>query len=397
MRGRKLMQQFPPENRTDAICIDCIGDEILKNFFSGTASEPCSICKKNEFVTTTGEFLANSSRSIIQAHFKEYSKSDGDNATALTLNQVLKEVTRIDNDNFCQTMANYIVDHPRSRENGFFKLEKFYLDVHIQSEPNKDQWDSIALDLVHRQRYFNQKAEKYFEILINEAVSAKTKSLFGNIPAAEKLIKTGQILYRARKLSPSVEKEIADNPSEALGAPPKKVAAHNRMNPAGISLFYSAENKETAIAEIRPSIGDTVSVGKFKTTRDLKFFDFRWFNVSPIRKKVSHWYDFYKDTINARAFLGLLHEAISQPVSNGETGYIITQAFTEYLRHRHDGEFDGLIFNSVQNNSGVNYVVFSEKSKDSDSFDKDWEPKFPLDLSNSPEFHKINTIKYIID
>jgi hypothetical protein len=393
MRTRKLMEQFPADKRIDVICTDCIGDEILKGFFSGSDPEPCSLCNQSGRATTTGQLLANTSRSIIRDHFEVVQKVDDDTAP-LTLSQVLKEVTGIENDNFCQMMANHIVHHPRAAENGFFDLDNLYLNVHTRFVPTEDKWGSIALDLIHRQRYFNKKAEKFFEILLDEAIQAQTKTLFGNLPAAVKIISAGRTLYRARKSDSSVEKDIHNDAIKALGAPPKKFAAHNRMNPAGISLFYGAESEVTAIAEIRPSIGDKVAVGKFKTTRELKFFDFRGFNNFPLRKKVSHWYDFYKDRIESRRFLSHLHKSISQPVLNGDNGYIITQAFTEYLLNHQEQRFDGLIFNSVQDNSGVNYVVFPEKLESSNFIYENWEPEFPVSLNAPPIFHTIKAIEY---
>lgn len=396
MRRKNIMDRLLPEDAPDAICVNCIGDEVLRSLFSGVASQPCKLCNMKESVTTTGTLIANASRSIIQAHFKEFQHSDPAGICPLSLMQVLREVTGIADDKFCQGMADHIFFNPRNGDKEFFKHEKTYINIYTTSKPDSSQWNSISFDLVHRQRYFNKNAEDFFNILLNEAVSAKSYGLFGEFPAAEKIIPAGKILYRARRANANIKEEINKQPETELGAPPKKHAAHNRMNPSGISLFYSATEKETAIAEIRPSIGDTIALGKFETTRDLKLFDIRHLNVFPVQSKVSHWYDAYKETISCREFLSHLHDAISQPVLIGETGYLVTQAFTEYLCHRHDGKFDGIVFKSVQRESGANYVIFGEKLVKSEIVDESWEPKFPVKLS-AHEFHKIDNIQYCGD
>ncbi|MDP5137851.1 RES family NAD+ phosphorylase [Rheinheimera baltica] len=86
-----------------------------------------------------------------------------------------------------------------------------------------------------------------------------------------KIIEKDTVFYRAR---------IADVGSNELfklsemGAPPKGKAASGRINPEGIPYLYLADSPATAIAEVRPWKNAEISVGIFKTTRQVKVVSF---------------------------------------------------------------------------------------------------------------------------
>jgi hypothetical protein len=47
-------------------------------------------------------------------------------------------------------------------------------------------------------------------------------------------------------------------------------------------------------------------------------------------------------------------------VPGRESDYIITQALAEYLAHVHKQPFDGILFESVQRDNGINIVLFPD-------------------------------------
>jgi hypothetical protein len=51
------------------------------------------------------------------------------------------------------------------------------------------------------------------------------------------------------------------------------------MNVEYIPVFYGAFSEETAVAEIRPGIGEEVAVGEFELRRELRVFDFTAFSL----------------------------------------------------------------------------------------------------------------------
>ena len=57
------------------------------------------------------------------------------------------------------------------------------------------------------------------------------------------------------------------------GAPPAGKVRDFRANPVGISYLYTAESVETALAEIRPTLTEKISIAKLETRKKLKIAD----------------------------------------------------------------------------------------------------------------------------
>lgn len=161
-----------------------------------------------------------------------------------------------------------------------------------------------------------------------------------------------------------VNKVIIGN-SRELGAPPVQYATlPNRMSPAGISMFYGAFDKKTAIAETyEKSEKDKVAVcGRFQPTRDLLLIDLSRQEIPSIfdeekrylRSKLSFLFDFIND------FTKSIDRKASPHVD-----YVPTQIVTEYLRDQFaaaDGiSVDGIIYPSSKS-VGKNAVVIFANS-----------------------------------
>lgn len=243
--------------------------------------------------------------------------------------------------------------------------------------------------LKHSRRYFNNKVQKFFSTLFEVALLAKNRSIFEPTHAAIRPVRAGKQIIRARRLAGAdisgVRDSILKDPKTQLGPPPLTVAKHNRMNPAGVPLFYGAENIQTAIAEVRPSIGDEVALCKFKTTRDLRFFDFTRFDQPLERQITSHWLDNYEEREEALVMLKYLHRLIAQPARSEETDYVMTQAMAEFLHYEVAGGFDGIIFGSVQDEGGKNYAIFEDSASDMG--------EFPLEPVGTPAFHLVQKVE----
>jgi len=61
------------------------------------------------------------------------------------------------------------------------------------------------------------------------------------------------------------------------------------MNVEFIPVFYAAFAGATAIAELRPGIGDSIAIGRFTTRVPLKVFDFTVFDRRAADR--THFYD----------------------------------------------------------------------------------------------------------
>src|SRR5262249_37666705 len=146
------------------------------------------------------------------------------------------------------------------------------------------------------------------------------------------------------------------NPAAELSAPPKERARAGRMNVEYIPAFYGAFSEATAIAEMRPSIGDQIAIGEFSLQKPIKVFDFTIFS----RVKSERWKEAYAHT--RYDFLTQMENEISKPILPFEKQreYIATQIVAEYLREYF--ECDAVIFRSSmhkgEQSDNRNVVIF---------------------------------------
>ena len=251
------------------------------------------------------------------------------------------------------------------------------------------EWNEFVHDLIYKNRF--SSSHKVVDII--KAYAGK----------CEKVIKKGRILYRARiyhedplqeflsglffdvKSNANKLGNIPDNYNIALaalmmtadkdtakskeiidaykswqdkkfkgydlsnsGAPPAFNATSGRLNPAKISYLYLAEDPETAIYEVRPTIGQYVSVATFETQEEIKIYDLA---VELENQEVENWNFDY-------ALFCVIQQRFSEPNAGDVFKYLPTQYLGEVIKQM---GFDGLRFKSSLKNGGVNMVLFDEK------------------------------------
>ena len=144
-----------------------------------------------------------------------------------------------------------------------------------------------------------------------------------------------------------------------LGAPPVNRTQSGRMNVELIPAFYAAFSRETAVAELRPGIGDLIAVGEFVTRLPLRVFDFTVFD-----RRAEDRHRFFDHS--RYDFITQMHAEISKPVRPHERQreYIATQIVAEYLRSYF--ACDAVIYNSsMQRDEGTekrNIVVLNRET-----------------------------------
>lgn len=183
----------------------------------------------------------------------------------------------------------------------------------------------------------------------------------------KRCIKKGKELYRARVYDDNdtknikcminalvhvTNKEVKHN--EFYGydennslSPPYEKAGQGRANSQFISVLYVAEDKATALAEVRPSLKAEVSIAKIKLIKDISIIDLtNCKNINGIDSDEDAW-------------CFLLDGIFSSPISKEESDkkYIITQYIVEYIKLQ---GFDGMRYNSSLSQDGVNMVLFSD-------------------------------------
>lgn len=166
-------------------------------------------------------------------------------------------------------------------------------------------------------------------------------------------IPIGTIMYRTRSLDKELDKSFG---FKDITSAPDTSAGQCRMSPAGVSMFYGAFDKETAISESIKSADEKVLViGEFKTIRELTVVD-----LTALPTVVSIWMDKWEGA----AFLKSFHKDITQPLlkdAKEAIEYVPSQIFTEYLRwmftDKNGRHVDGLIYESCKTKK-ANVVLF---------------------------------------
>lgn len=159
------------------------------------------------------------------------------------------------------------------------------------------------------------------------------------------------------------------------GAPPAENAQAGRLNPEKIRYLYLAENPETAVYEVRPTIGQHVSVATFKTTENIKIYDL----VSEIKPKEDN-------SVNHDVLLfGEIQRRFSEPNAGDAYKYLPTQYLGEIIKQM---GFDGLKFKRSLKNGGVNIVLFDDNKCKAISSDMIQVSDIELKVSN-PEIYQL--------
>lgn len=381
------------------VCPGCLSDRILKRLECELLEERvCSACDRVTRRALTPKRIAGFIGKHLPTYFEpDYGLYPG---YEMTLDDVVGEVIGCRSEAVRRAVAACLED-ANAPEDDFFFLGQEYCRTRspFDSEDHErwyvvGSWRRIADELTHGQRFFNDGARTFFEWLIGEALDATDAERPG-MPALITTHGVGTSFYRSRIASNAWEaRSFAESPDVNLGAPPKERAANNRMSAAGIPLLYVSREIDTCIAEVRPSIGDTVVVGRFQSTEPLKFFDFtalnRWLKHEPL----SIFDPSYQKRLEYRMLLKYLHEEISRPVRANDTDYVITQALAEFIRYEKRWAFDGIAFQSVQRNGGVNYVLF-DRGAPENIHRPDWRPTFHLAIeSDSVSLHIVDSVYY---
>ena len=168
-------------------------------------------------------------------------------------------------------------------------------------------------------------------------------------------------VFRARQHDCDIELKTADE----LGSPPERIAQANRLSPAGISMFYGAFEKDTAVIEIVDisKTKDSITIGKFINIKRLRLIDFsklQWISLFDTEKE---------ELRESYVLLGRYRDDLNLPISNDGSqhiDYIPTQIVTEYLKNSFvtdDGkEIHGIVYPSAKRKNYNNVVLFFDNN-----------------------------------
>lgn len=174
----------------------------------------------------------------------------------------------------------------------------------------------------------------------------------------KRAIAAGTVMHRARigvdedYISIfSMRREYVPFVDGALGSPPQTLASAGRLNRAGVSFMYLSTDHDTAINEVRPHPGHTVSTGQFRNTRELTVADFSALRIEDFSDSDVALDDYW--------MLSSIDRTFSVPVTPEQrTRYMLTQTLADGVRKL---GFDGVAYRSSVG-SGANIAFFDPRA-----------------------------------
>ena len=222
-------------------------------------------------------------------------------------------------------------------------------------------WDSFEKRLLTGPRFLFSATEA-------EWGEESVESVFGFLARFAERIKTGflkthdpgLVLFRAR-----AKRLETFRTADELGSPSASHASPQRMSAAGVPCFYAAEDRQTAVKEVKVR-GQCVSVGRWATTAPILYADFA------TRPAMPSLFDY--PASKDRPFISFLREfvkRIERPARQDlgdANSYLATQVLAEYLRYSLPVDdrvgIDAVRFRSSRRKGGVNWVIFGQPDRE---------------------------------
>ena len=216
-----------------------------------------------------------------------------------------------------------------------------------------DSYRRFEQTVKHKTRYFHDQQVRTFLETVLETSQSRRES-----------IKKFSVLFRAQR-GYTWRKDNAEQPEEIevpAAFPPERMkplpefVGDGRVNPKGIPCLYLASSLDTAIAEVRPWVGSTISLAQFVVRRDLVVVD-----CSRDKRRFPLWLvdgepkEMPPEEREAVVW-GDISYGFSRPVTPDEpvTEYVPTQVLAEAFRSH---GYDGIVYRSLLAD-GYNIALF---------------------------------------
>ena len=214
---------------------------------------------------------------------------------------------------------------------------------------------------------FEHKVKHGHRYIHDSETSKFLSEILSTLSSRKKRIDIGTIFWRAQignDWQPIVYEgeEIGEEPcphDSTRMRPMNNSASEGRANPKGIPYLYLANNKETAMSEVRPWVGSYISVGQFKINQNL-------FLINCSVHGLEEWPPIYEeeppDIEKELAVWSYIDRAFSKPIvdSDNVADYVPTQILSELFK---SNGYDGIIYKSVFS-KGFNITLYDLNSAD---------------------------------
>jgi hypothetical protein len=313
-------------------CIHCFSDKFLNDYITNKSqiTDNCSFCGSNGLVVIEPELLTDT----FQILFDLYKTST--DVKALPLHEQIQKDWSLFADSISLAKRREILENICC---GRISLDDKYAPRIEQVLDRITQWNEFREELKHINRYFPEKLPE------RDALVMLLSSLIisdDEVP---------QEIFRAR-----INKKGNKFSKNEMGRPPNEKALNGRANPLGISYLYAASDTSTAISEVQPYKGETVTVVKIKINDIKTLADLRnpRKTVSPFELDEDGLVSLYKEI----PYLVTLGEELSKPIVPFEADleYLSSQYLCELIK---SNGYSGVLYKSSLGN-GYNIALFDE-------------------------------------
>ena len=156
---------------------------------------------------------------------------------------------------------------------------------------------------------------------------------------------SSQLLYRVRRHDYG---QLEKFPSREMGPPEHHQASAGRAQPVGAALLYLADCAATAVSEVKPDVGEYLTVGVFKSKAEhpLRVLDLSRFSINIL--------DAHHRELST--LFRLSRYAFSSPVHPDDPKKYQAQAY--FVQRVRDMGYDGIGYESVTRKKGRCFAFF---------------------------------------
>lgn len=215
---------------------------------------------------------------------------------------------------------------------------------------------------------FSNRVRNSNRYALDEASLEFVKTFRANVHQREEVIPSGTNLVRAVRdyeeiLGDYGEVTNITGASEERVLPKKQFAYEGRVNPSGVVTLYLASSQTTAVSEVRPWVGETISIAWLSVVKDLRIVnlsighDKNLFSELTLGELAGDA-PISKEKAN-RCVWNDIDSAFSTPTTRTDTGaeYAPTQILAEAVKSE---GFDGIVYkSSFGGERGYNVALFN--------------------------------------
>lgn len=343
----------------EALCHHCIADPFLAEAVKAEGERRlCAACGRRRLALPLRDLAYRIDGAITDNYV--VNRTDEGVGYADLVSEVAGVCTQVGERIQALLSDEHAYDFARNGEENVF--EATYDEAPLDRHPQHSRWQDFKASVRAEARFFNRQAEQWLDDIFADIETHAdwrgelvVRTMLPEEPATTFV--RGRVAFDEAEL-----RAFVSRPERELGPPPRGMAASGRMNAAGVSVFYGAEELATCRAEIRPPVGSHAVFARFSLLRPVKLLDFDV--LAAIAVTGSIFDPDYIRRCDRVAFLRIFGAEISQPVMPRDEafGYLPTQIVADYIFQRLG--FDGLFYRSTQ--AGMdkrNVVLFNRAAR----------------------------------